>query len=398
MLRRIKGLSMISAFRLLRAPLCALALATLLAAPAAAADIFTVRGVHVDKTAESATAARSAAQVEGQRLALIAMMKKLTLPDDWASLPEIDDATAQNAVRGFQVASEKTSSTRYIAEMIVSFQPEAVRRLLRGAGIPFAETQARPALLLPVLRRDGTLVLWEENNPWRDAWTSLRPADELAPLILPIGEIMEMNTVPAETAVSDSEEAGTALSDLSANYGTSEVVVAVATLGAGGSLQVTLTHRGGAAPSAPLSGTYQADGRDLPQLMKAAAADMLSGIAVQWKRQIIVRDGTLSTLTVQADFATLSEWETIRKGLTSTPLVQDMEVAGISPRGAEIRISHKGSTEMLALSLAQQNVTLSDRAAAPAEGATPVEDDVAPMDTGTAAFRSAPRWRLGIRQ
>ena len=389
---------MISAFRLLRAPLCALALATLLAAPAAAADIFTVRGVHVDKTAESATAARSAAQVEGQRLALIAMMKKLTLPDDWASLPAVDDATAQNAVRGFQVASEKTSSTRYIAEMIVSFQPEAVRRLLRGAGIPFAETQARPAVLLPVLRRDGTLVLWEENNPWRDAWASLRPADELAPLILPIGEIMEMSTVPAETAVSDSEEARTALADLAANYGTSEVVVAVAALGADGSLQVTLTHRGGAAPSAPLSGTYQAEGRDLPQLLEAAAADMLSGIAVQWKRQIIVRDGTLSTLTVQADFATLSEWETIRKGLTSTPLVQDMEVAGISPRGAEIRISHKGSTEMLALSLAQQNVTLSDRTATPAEETLPVEDDVAPMDTGAATVRSAPRWRLSVPQ
>ncbi len=81
------------------------------------------------------------------------MMKKLTLPEDWASLPEVDDSTAQNAVRGFQVASEKTSSTRYIAEMIVSFQPEAVRRLLRNAGIPFGETQARPAVLLPVLRR-----------------------------------------------------------------------------------------------------------------------------------------------------------------------------------------------------------------------------------------------------
>ncbi|HCX66793.1 MAG TPA: DUF2066 domain-containing protein, partial [Rhodobiaceae bacterium] len=211
---------MVSAFRLLLAPLCVIVFAAAIAGSAAAADVFTVRGVHVDKTAESATAARSAAQAEGQRLALTAMMKKLTLPDDWGSLPDVDDATAQNAVRGFQVASEKTSSTRYIADMIVSFQPEAVRRLLRGAGIPFAETQARPAVLLPVLRRGGKLMLWEENNPWRDAWASLRPADELAPLILPIGEIMEMNNVPAETAISNTEEARAALAGLAANYGT----------------------------------------------------------------------------------------------------------------------------------------------------------------------------------
>jgi len=390
---------MVFAFRLLLAPLCVIVFAAAIAGSAAAADVFTVRGVHVDKTAESATAARSAAQAEGQRLALTAMMKKLTLPDDWGSLPDVDDATAQNAVRGFQVASEKTSSTRYIADMIVSFQPEAVRRLLRGAGIPFAETQARPAVLLPVLWRGSELMLWEENNPWRDAWASLRPADELAPLILPIGEIMEMNNVPAETAIANTEEAKAALAGLAANYGTAEVVVAEATLSADdGSLEVKVAHHG-SFPAYPLSRNYQAGGRDVSTLMKAAAADMMGALAVQWKRQIIARDGRLSTLTVQADFATLSEWETIRKGLTSTPLVQNMEVAGIAAHGAEIRISHKGSTQMLALSLAQQNVELSDDRAERAGEEPTFQDDVAPMNAGPgrAPVRASPRWHLSVR-
>jgi len=108
-----------------------------------------------------------------------------------------------------------------------------------------------------------------------------------------------------------------------------------------------------------------------------------------------VRDGTLSTLTVQADFANLSDWETIRKGLTSTPLVQGMEVSGISSRGAEIRISHKGTAEMLALSLAQQNVELSDD-----KPDVPTADASAPVDpfaTGMPAAR-APRWHLSVLQ
>ena len=383
---------MISAFRLLRAPFAALAIAMAFAAPAAGADVFTVRGIHVDKTADSATAARSAAQTEGQRLALTAMMKKLTLPEDWPSLPEVDETAAQNAVRGFQVASEKTSSTRYIAEMIVSFQPESVRRLLRNAGIPFGETQARPAVLLPVLHRDGQLVLWEEDNPWRSAWASLEPADELTPLILPIGEIMEMNTVPAETAISTDDTASAALADLAVNYGTSEVVVAEAAM-RGDNLEVTVTRRGGPVASDPVSRVYEKQGRDERELMTAAAVDMLSSLAVQWKRQIIVRDGTLSTLTVQANFANLSDWETIRKGLTSTPLVQGMEVSGISSRGAEIRISHKGTAEMLALSLAQQNVELSDGKAEPSAAETAVPVD--PFAPGMPVSR-APRWHLNV--
>ena len=122
--------------------------------------------------------------------------------------------------------------------------------------------------------------------------------------------------------------------------------------------------------------------------MKAAAADMLSSLSTQWKRQIIVRDGRISTIVVQADFANLTEWESIRKGLTSTPLVQGMEVAGISSRGAEIRISHKGTTEMLALSLAQQSVDLSQAEAAGMDAAA---EPFAPV-------ASAPRWRLAVRR
>jgi hypothetical protein len=375
---------MISAFRLWCA---ALLLATGFAVPAGAADIFTVRGIHVDKTAESATAARAAAQAEGQRLALTAMMRKLTLPEDWPSLPDVDEATAQNAVRGFQVANERTSSTRYIAEMIVSFQPEAVRRLLRGKNIAFAETQARPALLLPVLHRDGQVILWEDDNPWRGAWAALEPGNEMTPLILPIGELMEINAVPAATALASGEEALAALTGLAANYGANEIVIAEATPSETG-LRVTLTRRGGVGATEPLTGSYERQGREMGEVMKAAAADMLSSLSTQWKRQIIVRDGRISTIVVQADFANLTEWESIRKGLTSTPLVQGMEVAGISSRGAEIRISHKGTTEMLALSLAQQSVDLSKAEAAGMDAAA---EPFAPV-------ASAPRWRLAVRR
>src|SRR5690606_41506560 len=49
--RRIKALSMISSFRLLHACFAALLLMVPFSC-ASAADIFTVRGIHVDKTAE----------------------------------------------------------------------------------------------------------------------------------------------------------------------------------------------------------------------------------------------------------------------------------------------------------------------------------------------------------
>ncbi|MBX3491081.1 DUF2066 domain-containing protein [Parvibaculum sp.] len=372
---------MISAIGVLRAPGLALAILASIAAPALANDIFTVRGIAVDRTADTATAARAAAQAEGQRLALAEVMKKLTLPEDWGALPEVDEATAQGAVRGFQVANERTSATRYIAEMIVSFQPEAVRRMLRGANIPFGETQARPAVLLPVLRRDDRRILWDDDNPWRGAWASLDLVNAMTPLVLPLGDIAEINSVTPDVALSSDENTQAALSEMAANYGAADVVVAEAVL-SGGRLDVTLTTRGAAA-SAPIRQSFS--GADEAELMRNAARTMLDAMALQWKRQIIVRDTSLHTLTASASFASLEEWERIRNSLTTAPLVQGLEVLGISSNGAELRISYKGSAEMLSLSLSQRNVRLA--------GATSTQAD---PDVYSPIAAAAPVWRLSV--
>lgn len=374
---------MISVIGILRASGLALTMMLGLTAPALASDIFTVHGIAVDRTADSATAARTAAQAEGQRLALIEVMKKLTLPEDWTSLPTVDEPAAQRAVRGFQVVDERTSATRYIARMIVSFQPDAVRRLLRDANVPFGETQARPAVLLAVLQRDGSRILWDDGNPWRDAWASLDLANSMTPLVLPLGDIAEINAVPVDLALSDDETAQTAMAALAMTYGASEVVVTEATR-TGGRFDVTLAHRGGAAPAPPIRQTFSEGANETEQLRIAARA-MLEALELQWKRQIIVRDASQQILTASASFASIEEWERIRNSLTTAPLVQGLEVLGISSHGAELRISIKGSADMLALSLAQRNVRFASAASGSSSSVEP-----------PAAVRSAPAWHLSV--
>ncbi len=154
-----------------------------------AADLYTIKGVHVDVTAASATDARSIAQANAQRDALGALMRRLTLASDWSRLPQVNDTTVQNAVRGFQVAGEKSSSTRYIADLNVSFNPSAVRSLLRGAGILYGETQAKQALLVPVYVKDGKPALWDDVNLWRDALNRSDLENAITPFLLPVGDI-----------------------------------------------------------------------------------------------------------------------------------------------------------------------------------------------------------------
>ena len=348
------------------------------ALPAAAGDLFTVKNVHVDVTADSAATARGLAQAQGQREALSVLLKRLTLPEDWDRLPPVDDQTAQNAVSGFQVANEKASSTRYIANLIVSFQSGAVRGILGRAGIPYAETQARPALLLPVLEKDGARILWEDANPWRDAWNKLDLADAMKPVIVPLGDIDEMNLVPAAKAVEGDAEAIQSLAD---RYGAADAVVALARVSLRDGktvLDVTATHYGGPAPLEPIQRAFEGD--TLEDAAAQAAQGMLTSMGIQWKRQIIVRDGRVRELSAIARFGNLGEWQKIRRGLGSTPLVMGIDVKGITGSAAEVRLSYKGGPERLALSLAQQGVALSEEGSGGgAEGSAGAGTDMTPV-------------------
>lgn len=330
--------------------------------PASAGDLFTVKNVHVDVTADSAATARGLAQAQGQRDALTLLMQRLTLPEDWEKLPPVDDRMAQSAVSGFQVANEKASSTRYIADLIVSFQRGAVRGILGRSGVPYAETQARPALLLPVLEKDGTRILWEDDNPWRKAWNKVDLSGAMKPLIVPLGDIDEMNLVPVDKAVSGDAEALKALAD---RYGAADTVVALAKAGPRDGktvLDVTATHYGDPAPQETIQRSFE--GETLEDAAAQAAQGMLTALGIQWKRQIIVRDTRIRELSATARFGNLGEWQKIRHGLGSTPLITGMDVMGITGGAAELRLSFKGGPQRLALSLAQQGIALSPDGAA----------------------------------
>lgn len=331
----------------------------LAATEARAGDLYTVRGVHVDETAKSASEARSVAQAEGQRLALVHLMKRLTLSQDWPSLPAIDDRTAQDAVRGFAVASEKTSSTRYIADLNVSFQPDTVKRLLRSRNIAYGETQAKPALLIAVFEKNGMRALWEDQNPWRDAWAASDLAGAMTPLILPLGDVQEFSMITADQALAGDKDA---LATLAARYGTEEVVVAHGVADADGTKIDATVTRYAAVAGAPIARSYRvaAQGPDAFDVAaRTAASDLLLALGDEWKRAIAVHADEAAALTASVLFASLDQWETIRKGLSTAPLVEGLQVEGIAATGAEVEIDYRGTPDKLALSLAQSNILLS---------------------------------------
>src|SRR5438445_10667846 len=132
--------------------LAALGLGTpAMAAPAPAPDLFTVSGIKVDASAESATTARDIAMTQGRPAAWTKLYRRLTAASMWAKQPQLDDNALLRLIRSFEVAGERRSTTRYLAEVIFHFNPVAVRAALRQSNIAYTETRARPTLVIPVI-------------------------------------------------------------------------------------------------------------------------------------------------------------------------------------------------------------------------------------------------------
>ncbi len=137
--------------------------------------VFVVSGVSVDETATS-RAAREVALTAGQISAAEQMLARLTRKENRALLPPMDIETARALVKSLQVENELTSDVRYLADLVVAFEPDAVRSYLRAAGVPFTEVRSRPVLVVPVLADGVNYLLWEEPNPGVPHGVTIRKA------------------------------------------------------------------------------------------------------------------------------------------------------------------------------------------------------------------------------
>jgi len=315
-------------------------------------DIYTVTGVAVDATGASAAEARDIALAEGQAAAAARMLQRLTLEPDWPMLPPMSPQAAQALVTGVGVANERASSTRYLADLTVRFQREAVRSLLRQSGVRFTDNQAAPALLLPVLDADGMRVLFDEPNPWRSAWDARDLANSLVPLVLPLGDLNDLTEISAEDAVIADWPA---VAPLAARYRTSQVLVAHARWRDGAGLDVTLIRL---TPSGREATERSYGGATLAEAVAVAAAATQEALLASWKANNAIVLGLEQTLPASVEFASLSEWLTIRERLAATSIVQDLSVVAISPRGAQIEMRVAGPAEMVAGSVGQRQLRM----------------------------------------
>ncbi len=362
-------------------------------------SVYTVRDIAVDSSAASAAAARSIALAGGQRTAFNRLLRRIVLSEDRVILPNLDDTMIAQMIDGYEIEKELLSPTRYRANLIVDFNKNQIRKLLRKRKIRFAETRSKDVLVVAVYDTGEGAVLWQEPEDWRAAWLA-RPANEgLVPFILPLGDVMDMGAVSAAEAQSPLREA---LLRLAQRYGTDEIVVAVASLrlsdvpAHSGQGTEDGTEEGSAEPigqsttdESELSASRRVRGpvegailqltvhrvgvageHSASELLRGAPAESKADLLVRavgrviaqveggWKQANILRFGRENKLRIIVPLAGLSDWVDMRRRLSELAVVLTVDLAALSRDQAEVLLHYLGETEQLMLGLEQSDLAL----------------------------------------
>jgi uncharacterized protein DUF2066 len=321
--------------------------------------------VAVDATAGTAAQAREMARTDGQRRALAAVAERAR-----AKLPKLDDKTITDLVASFEVANERMSTVRYAGDYTFHFQPEETRRILGNPGLanpapgtpgPVAsEESGKPVVLIPVYQSAGQARLWEDPNPWRQAWEQQPAGTGAGRLLVPLGDAGDIAALDADRARAGD---GAALAAIARRNGGDEALVMLAVMRGPpdrpAGVDVTVRRYRGDKPvdshAEPLTAN---PGERETDLLRRAVAAIVSDIASGWKNEAAARDDQEGSLTAILPITDLDDWVNARERLTKLPVIRKVALMALSRQEATIEIAYGGTIDQLKAGLAEISLDL----------------------------------------
>ena len=336
--------------------------------------------VKVDATNEVVGKAREAARLDGQRRALQALADRLSGGAAAAKLPKLDDKAITDMVASFEVANERMSAVRYLADYTFHFRPAELDRVLQKAGIGAAgeagAASGKPLVVLPVYQSGAAAVLWDDPNPWREAWAQRPPgtsggtsagtgpptgaATAAVQFAVPLGDAADIAVIDAARARAGD---AAALAKIAQQNGGDEAIVVLAALRGTadrpGGLEVTVRrYRAGQPVDVHADAVTANPGEARDAFYRRAVAAIAADIEGGWKKGQLSGYDQQGNLTAVLPITGLDDWVRVRERLAVLPAIRKVALVALTLQEATIEIEYLGSVDQLKTSLGEAQLDL----------------------------------------
>jgi hypothetical protein len=320
---------------------------TLAGAAFAQSPVYKVKDLTLDKVAPSAAEAQLQARNDAKVVAAQRLIDRLTLPEDRANARQALDAAAiARLTRSSTSQGEKTSAVpggggfRATGFVTWSFRDDEVRKYLEGGGVPYVDSQAALAMIVPV-------AVGIDPGQWGAAWMTQNAAGQSVArsdetVLTPyIASTESWNRRPSWADIQEE------LTSVRADRG---VIAEVFQQGAQYYVRLIDMRANIPDPNIGQAGPFVS--------LQSAQAGAIAELERAWKVSSIVRSSGATDMAVTANFADLQEWVRIKKGLESSRLVRDLNIEALSVAGADVSFNFSGRPDQLATDLRSRGVDL----------------------------------------
>lgn len=314
-------------------------------------ELFTISGIKVEATADSPRVARDLAMAQGRSLAWSKMLSRLTDESQGPISPRFTDKQLLGLIRSVKANNERHNTRRYLADLVFSFNPSAVRQLLRKSNIEFIDTRAEPALVIPLTAgTDG----FDPKSPWAMAWADPALRQGLVPMVVAEGGAIGL-PMPKNLTQLDWD----ALEPMADRYGAGEVIVAIASGDAKTIQTIAVSPLGRTTTSFAFAQSTFAD--SVNAVVEEAAEEWKQSVARLAKElPPLTGEPPRNHLMVNVQFGTPRDFDALRARLSNVDSVSEVDVIELTPDEARIDLIYVGEMEALERSLARQYLELSD--------------------------------------
>lgn len=324
---------------------------------------FGVKGIAIDRSAETAEEAQTLGIQQAARVGFQRVLMRL-LRDNVAVAAFVEDHEPDEFVDFYRIADENSLDGRYIAELDYCFQAQRLRAAMREAGLQWAELISPKILVLPVwLAPDGARA-WQADNAWLAGWReAVAKADGLVDFTLLAPTIVNERSLRAEDIVAADRAT---LRRAATVAGAEQIMLVIAQLDYVGSKQV-LTVDGTLFTAAAEELTVLANMVDRPVYdnlapqLDYARMHILGELETGWHRANIIEGGKSREITVEVPVANLRDWAARIDAFASLAVIDSYVVRKIDMRGGLVTLNIVGSDAAIANALATRNLRLRRR-------------------------------------
>ena len=323
--------------------------------------VFVIENVAVDETSSTALKAREKALEIGQKRAWKKLLERMIFPENVKKVADIPFSELRSLIRGYEVIRERTSRVRYLADLNVTFNANEVRQYFLNNNIEYAETPSAPVLVIPIFIQQGAASLWENPNPWRDAWQNLPKQKGLVDILLPIGNLADIRDISAIQALRGDQKR---LRKIVERYHAKTVVVAKAFKRFGIKdnrpiLEIIVTKIQSNQVEETIIDSIQGEiGEDVLDLLGVGVTRVVNLVVDSWKEENAVTTGLLLRVPVVIPIRGLINWLGIKSQLDEIGILKRTNLRRLSKREAFLDLWVTGNITLLKNALRAKNISL----------------------------------------